>query len=264
MDSLNFSYRHGELSTTQKEAVITLIEKKNRDRRLIKNWRPISLVNVDVKIGSKAISKRLEKVLPHIIHYDQNAFVKGRTIFDAVRTINDVIDFTELKNYRGILTAIDFEKAFDSLTWDFLLKSLETFGFRKSFIAWIKTFYNNTSSCVINNGFATSFFQLKRSVRQGDPLSPLLFIIALEILAINIRNNIQINGITVDGNELKLVIFADDMTSFVGDKPSFFVLMDNVKLFGRYAGLKMNHEKTEILPLGSNVLHPQEFGVEEI
>ena len=115
MDFLNFSYRHGELSTTQKEAVITLIEKKNRDRRLIKNWRPISLVNVDVKIGSKTISKRLEKALPHIIHYDQNAFVKGRTIFDAVRTINDVIDFTKFKNYRGILTTIDFEKAFDSL-----------------------------------------------------------------------------------------------------------------------------------------------------
>ena len=115
-----------------------------------------------------------------------------------------------------------------------------------------------------NNGFATSFFQLKRGVRQGDPLSPLLFIIALEILAIDIRNNIQIKGITVDGNELKLVIFADDMTSFVGDKPSFFVLMNTVKLFGRYADLKMNHEKTEILPLGSKMLHPQEFGVEEI
>ena len=92
VDSLNFSYCHGELSTTQKEAVITLIEKKNQDRRLIKNWRPICLVNFDVKIGSKAISKRLEKVLPHIIHYtyDQNALVEGRTIFDAVRTINDV------------------------------------------------------------------------------------------------------------------------------------------------------------------------------
>ena len=93
VDSLNYAYCHGELSYTQKQAVITLIEKKDKDRRLIKNWRPISLLNVDVKIGSKAIAKRLEKVLPHIIHYDQNAFVKGRTIFDATRTISDVMDF---------------------------------------------------------------------------------------------------------------------------------------------------------------------------
>ena len=95
---------------------------------MIKNWRPISLVNVDVKIGSKAIAKRLEKVLPYIIHHNQNAFVKGRTILDAVRTINDVLDFTELKGYQGILTAIDFEKAFDSLSRDFLFKSLESFA----------------------------------------------------------------------------------------------------------------------------------------
>lgn len=264
VDSLNFSYHHGELSTTQKEAVITLIEKKNRDRRLIKNWRPISLVNVDVKIGSKAIAKRLEKVLPHIVHFDQYAFVKGRTIFDAVRTINDVIDLTKMKGYRGILTAIDFEKAFDSLNWNFLFKSLETFGFGESFIAWIKTFYNNTSSCVINNGFATPSFQLKRGVRQGDPLSPFLFIIALELLAINIRNNNQIKGINVDGKELKLVIFADDMTTFVSDKISFFSLINSVELFSRYSGLRMNHEKTEILPLGNIVLHHQDFGVEEI
>ena len=77
VDSLNYAYIHGELSNSQKEAVITLIEKKDKDRRLIKNWRPISLVNVDVKIRSKAIAKRPEKVLPHIIHHDQNALVKG-------------------------------------------------------------------------------------------------------------------------------------------------------------------------------------------
>ena len=160
VDSLNYAYFHGELSNTQKQAVITLIEKKDKDRRSIKNWRPISLVNVDVKIGSKAIAKRLEDVLPHIIHYDQNAFVKGRTIFDAVRTISDVMDFTKQRGYHGIMTAIDFEKAFDSVNWNFLLKSLETFGFGESFIAWITMFYKNISSCVTNNGFSTPFFRL--------------------------------------------------------------------------------------------------------
>ena len=215
VDSLTYAYFHGELSSSQKQTVITLIEKKDKDRRWIKNWRPVSLVNVDVKIGSKAIAKRLEKVLPHIIHYDQNAFVKGRTIFDAVRTISDVMEFTKVHDYQSIMTAIDFEKAFDSLNWNFLSRSLEFFGFGASFVAWIKTFYNDITSCVINNGFSTPSFNLKRGVRQGDPLSPSLFIIVLELLAISIRDNDQIRGIVVDGNEIKLVTFADDMTSFV-------------------------------------------------
>ena len=96
MDSLNYAYFHGELSNLQKQAVITLIEKKDKDRRWIKNWRQISLVNADVKIGSKAIAKRQETELPHIIHYDQNAFVKGRTIFDAVCTISDGLEFSKM------------------------------------------------------------------------------------------------------------------------------------------------------------------------
>jgi len=94
---LNYSYFHGELSNSQKQAIITLIEKKDKDRRWINNWRPISLVIVDVKIGSKAIAKRLENLLPHIIHFNQNAFVKGRTIFDATRTISDVMEFTKMR-----------------------------------------------------------------------------------------------------------------------------------------------------------------------
>ena len=141
VDSLNYAYFHGELSNSQKQAVITLLEKKDKDRRWIKNWRSISLVNVDVKIGSKTIAKRLETVLPHIFHYDQNAFVKGRNIFDATRTISYVMEFTKMQNYQGIMTPIDFEKAFDSLNWNFLLRSLEFFGFGESFLGWIKAFF---------------------------------------------------------------------------------------------------------------------------
>ena len=264
VDSLNYAYFHGELSHSQKQAVITLIEKKDKDRRWIKNWRPISLVNVDVKIGSKAIAKRLENVLPHIIHYDQNAFVKGRTIFDATRTITDVLEFTKMRDYQGIMTAIDFEKAFDSLNWNFLHKSLEFFGFGESFLGWIKTFYNNISSCVFNNGFSTPPFNVKRGVRQGDPLSPSLFIIVLELLALSIRNNDQIKGIEVGGSEIKLVTFADDMTSFVRDKFSHRTLFDTIDLFSTYSGLKVNHDKTEILLLGNMEVNSSELGVNEI
>ena len=76
MEPLNYSYDHGELSNTQKQAIIKLIEKEGKDKRNISNWRPISLINVDAKIGSKAIATRLQKVLPEIIHFNQNAYVK--------------------------------------------------------------------------------------------------------------------------------------------------------------------------------------------
>ena len=111
-------------------------------------------------------------------------------------------------------------------------------------MGWIKTFYKNISSCVTNNGFSTPSFNLKRGVRQCDPLSPSLFIIVLELLALSIRNNDQIKGIAVDGSEIKLVIFADDMSSFVRDKLSHCTLFDTIDLFSTYSGLKLNRDKT--------------------
>ena len=158
----------------------TLLEKKDKDRRFIKNWRPISLINVDVKIASKAIARRLELILPNLIHNNQNAFIKGRSILDGVRTIEDVLEFAKSTDCSGILLAIDFEKAFDSLNHSFLLKVLEKFNFGTYFLQWIKTFYSNVSSCVLNNGFTTDLFQVRCGVRQGDPLSPLSFILTLE------------------------------------------------------------------------------------
>ena len=104
-DSLNCSYLHGELSNSQKQAIIRLIEKKGKDRRYIKNWRPISLLNVDTKIASKALALRLEKVLPFVINEDQYAYVKNRTIFDAVRSIDDIMEYTRINQVPGLMVA---------------------------------------------------------------------------------------------------------------------------------------------------------------
>ena len=108
VDSLNYSYDYGELSNSQKQAIITLLEKKDKDKRKISNWRPISLINVDAKIGSKAIALRLQTVLPKIIHYNQHADVKGRTINDAIRTIDDILEYMERYGLKGKMIAVDF------------------------------------------------------------------------------------------------------------------------------------------------------------
>ncbi len=264
VDSLNFSYRNGELSTSQKQAIITLIEKRGKDRRYIKCWRPVSLINVGVKIGSKCIAKRLEKVLPTIIHHNQNAYVKGRTIFHTVRTIDDLLQYTKSNKIDALLTTLDFEKAYDMLSRNFLIKALKKFNFGSSFISWVSMFYTNITSCVINNGFTTPFFDVLSGVRQGDPLSPFLFIISLELLSINIRNNVNINGITVNNEEIKVLAFADDLTAFVKDRNSFFYLMETLDLWEKFSGLRINNDKTEIFILGSMRIKAEELNVEEI
>ena len=107
------------------------------------------------------------------------------------------MEFTDSKNIPGILIFIDFKKAFDSLEWHYLFSCLEAFNFGPNFINWVKMFYTNIQSCVINNGMASDYFTLERGVRQGDPLSPYLFILAVESLAIFIRQNVDIKGIKV-------------------------------------------------------------------
>ena len=217
VNSLNYSFKVGELSTSQKQAVITLIEKKGRDKRLAKNWRPISLMNMDTKIASKALALRMKKVIPNIINYDQTAYVKNRFIGDSVRLTDDLLYHTEQKNLDGILFAADMEKAFDSSEHNFIYATPEKFGFGEQ---WIRTLLRNTSSCVMNNGFSTGYFNLNRGTRQGDPLSAYLFILCLEVLLIRIRNDASVRGFKFDKIEIKLTSFADDITFLVKDVSS--------------------------------------------
>ena len=103
------------LSTSQYQVVITLVEKKGKDKRYLKNWRPISLINVDTKILSKSLALRIKKVLSSLIHSDQTAYVKDKYIGESVRLINDVLEFTDHEKIGAILFLADFKKAFDSI-----------------------------------------------------------------------------------------------------------------------------------------------------
>ena len=208
------------------------------------------MINVDTKIGSKALCKRLEKVLPDIIHHNQNAFVQGRSIFDAIRTIDDIMEYTRIMKLSGFLITIDFEKAFDSVNHSFLTKTLEAFNFGPSFIRWASSFNCNLMSCIMNNGFSTEYFPISRGVRQGDPLSPYLFLMVLEIFVIHVRENNCIKGIVVENEEIKLCAFADDLTTFLRDVSSYKHLVESLNRFEQCSGLKVNSDKTEALSLG--------------
>ena len=164
---------------------------------------------------SKAVAARIKKVLPDIIHHNQTGFVEDRYIGETVRSTFDIMDYTVKENVPGLMIFIDFQKAFDSLEWGYLLKCLEVFNFGLNFIRWVETFYKNIQSCVINNGCSSVYFTLERGVRQGDPLSPYLFVIAVEVLAIAIRENTAIKGVTTGREETKLLQDADDTTAIL-------------------------------------------------
>ena len=217
--ALNWGFRKGELSCTQREGIITCIPKGDKRRDLIKNWRPISLLNVVYKIGSAAIANRIKTMLPELINEDQTGFMSGRYIGDNLRLIYDMIAYLKEKNLPGLLLNIDFEKAFDSVDWKFMFKVLKAFGFKQDICRWIETFYTNIKSTVIVNGQPSKWFPICRGCRQGDPISPYLFILCVEILGIMIRENKRIKGIFVNNVEHKLSQYADD-TEFLlaGDR----------------------------------------------
>lgn len=154
VDSINYGYVTGCLSPEQSCSVITLIPKPGKDPSLLKNYRPISLLNTDYKIGAKAVAARMKLVIDNLIGPNQTAFLKGRFIGENVRFVLDIINHTSDFNIPGFLFLIDFEKAFDKLEWKFIHATLSFFNFGNSFKDWIHTFYNNAQACVCNNGYS--------------------------------------------------------------------------------------------------------------
>jgi hypothetical protein len=126
------------------------LPKHNKDKRYLKNWRPISLLNVDYKILAKVLASRLQNVISGIVNENQTGYIKGRYIGDNIRTMLDILDITRQQQDPGLMVMIDFEKAFDTVSWDFLHKTLEFFNFGPTFQMYIKLLYTTPQCCVTN------------------------------------------------------------------------------------------------------------------
>ena len=248
--SFNEAYETNEHTISQRRGIITLLPKEDGSLLELQNWRPITLLNVDCKIAAKAIAKRIEVVLPGLIHTDQTGFVKGRYIGENVRLITDLMEYTKKQKTLGIFVAPDFRKAFDSLEWSFIKMTLDSFNFGTNIKRWVCTFYTNVESAVLNNGYLTNWFKLSKGVRQGCPLSPYLFILSAEILSIKIRHVPTVEGISIFGNELKMSQFADDTNLFFADLVSVENALNIVVDFERISGLQLNMKKTKAIWLG--------------
>ena len=253
LNAFNDAIKYKELSPSQKQAIITIIHKEGKDPMSISNYRPISLLNVDYKILTKILSKRIKTILNNVVSVDQVGYLNDRNIGEAVRMISDIIFHTSNFNKPGYLVAIDFEKAFDSISHTFLQRVLKSFGFGSMFTDWVNIIYTNTQSCVFNGGKSTGYFKIERGLRQGDPLSPYLFILCIECLTHCIRNDNLVKGIRFGETEIKQILYADDMTIFVEDLDSIYRLDIILENFRRISGLRINKNKTFILPLGPSV-----------
>ncbi|MEW8548783.1 MAG: reverse transcriptase domain-containing protein, partial [Candidatus Thiodiazotropha sp.] len=252
LKSLNFAYKTDSLSVTQKQGIITCLPKPNKSRFHLKNWRPISLLNVVYKMASTVIANRLKTVLQNIIHEDQKGFLSGRFIGENIRIVYDILFETKQQNIPGLLLSVDFQQAFDSVSWKFINKTLDYYNFGPSFKKWIALFQNGSESAVLQNGFISEFFPLQRGCRQGDPISPYIFILCVEILGLMIRRNDNIHGVRINDSETKLSQYADDTQIFLdGSEISLRTTLTTLQTFYLMSGLQINVEKTRAVWIGA-------------
>ena len=186
------------------------------------DFRPISLLGGLYKLLAKVLANGLKKVIGKVVSLDQNAFVTGRQILDASLIENEVIDAWNKRGEKGIICKLDIEKAYDNINWQFLLKVMQKMGFGSKWLRWMWWCISTAKYSVMVNGVPASFFSSSKGLRQGDPLSPYLFVMGMEVLSILIRRAVEggfISGCKIQHGRERAVhiahlLFADDTIVF--------------------------------------------------
>ena len=248
---LNSCLESRSLPLSQRRGIISLSFKKG-DRLEPRNWQPITLLNVDYKLASRVIAGRLLKVNHLVVAKDQTCGVPGRFIGENVALLQDVVDYASSSGASVAILSLDQEKAFDRVDWSFMQSNLCTMGFGPSFITWVDLFYHRVQSAVNVNGYLSSFFGLSRGVRQGCPLSPLLYVLVSEVLAVNIRCNPRISGLCLPGALPRSPIsqYADNTSLILTLDDAIVAVFETYALFEQALGSKLNQSKSKGLWLG--------------
>ena len=228
---------------------------KKKDRTEIANYRPITLLNTDYKLYTKALTLKLAQAVPDLIHKAQAGFIPGRQIHEHTQLTHMIIEMAATADLSededGMIVALDQEKAYDKISHNYLWATLRKFRIPETFIRSIQTLYENAETRVMINGCLSTPYRVKRGVRQGDPLSCLLFDLAIEPLAATLRAS-NLRGYNIPGAPERLIatLFADDTTTFLHKDDHFIDLMHILDLWCAASGAKFNKDKTEIIPIG--------------
>ena len=237
---------------------LVLIPKKGDAEE--KDFRPISLLGSLYKILANVLANRLKRVVGKVVSEAQNAFVEGRQITNASLIANELIDHWQKQKEKGVICKLDIEKAFDSINWQFLMMTMCCMGFGPKWTSWIWQCITIARFSVLINGVSTGFFPNSKGLRQGDPLFPYLFILGMEVLSILLRRAMTsgfISGCNIKGREgaalsISHLLYADDTIIFYEAKEEQLIYLSWVLLwFEASLGLKMNRNKSELIPVGA-------------
>ncbi|GJS09792.1 RNA-directed DNA polymerase, eukaryota [Tanacetum coccineum] len=250
-EAVRYFFKFSDLPKGCNSSFIALIP-KIPDANLVKDFRPISLIGSIYKIIAKILTNRLVDVLGGIINEVQSAFIKDRQILDGPFILNEVMSWCKKKKKQTLLFKVDFEKAYDSVRWDFLDDVLGKFGFGDKWRKWIQCCLHSSKGSIIINGSPTDEFQFGRGLKQGDPLSPFLFLLIMESLHISFQRVVDagmFHGIDVGGLvNLSHMFYADDAV-FIGEwsESNITSLIHVLDCFHKVSGLKINMCKSKIM-----------------
>ena len=236
------------LQGNQKRAIITIIPKDGNLTHL-KSWRPISLICSDVKIVAKVLAMRLYPLMPTIISENQYC-VNSKSIVQCNGRLRDIMYYANEKKLTGALVNLDWEKAFDKVDWNFLIKIMKKLGFPEFITKWLMVLYTDiTSSCMVN-GFITKEFSIERGVRQGCPMSMITYVFFQEPLYRAIEKNNRIIPFGLPHQKTKEIGYADDTTICINDDEGFLEAFKLINMFERASNSKINIKKTRIYGFG--------------
>ena len=251
-DMVLHNYQQGSLHPTARKGILNLILKPNKDSRYIKNLRPITLLNTDYKIIEKTIANKMIPALEHIIHKDQRGFMKDRRISVNIRKMLDIMHQTEKEDLEAVVLSLDFVKCFDKCSFSILHGSLEFFDFGQIVKEWTKLLYQDFTVKIQNNGHFSKEIQINKGVHQGGCCSSIYFLVIAEILALSLRHNQEIEGITFNDIRNLLNQFADDMDIFsINKEKSIRNIFQELESFKSQSGFTVSYEKTTLYRIGS-------------
>lgn len=248
---LEFFQHNWIMPNYNSNSVVLIPKDSNADT--IAQYRPIALANFKFKIISKVLANRLAQIMPSIISKEQRGFIQGREIKDCICLTSEAINLLHKKSFGGNLAIkIDIAKAFDTLDWNFLLKVLNAFGFSPLFCNWIHTILHSAKLSISINGKHEGFFACSRGVRQGDPLSPLLFGLAEEVLSRGLTKLVEEGKLkplkdTRNINIPSHILYADDVMLFCkGSSSNIQVFSTFFAKYAEISGQAINPQKSTI------------------